>query len=197
DGIGGGGVGHREGDVREGRGGIRSAPRAARRRVSRRRPSGTASAPRRRGRAGHAGPPQAGQRRPHLGAGPAARRPARSVPDGAAPGGGGVGTLAAGGLPALRRLPRPGGGAARRRGGGSRPAPDRGGSGPRLIGAPTQARWPVRAKNSARVRGSSRISPSRVDVTVDDPVARTPRSDMHMCSASSTTPTPLGERLSS
>ena len=50
----------------------------------------------------------------------------------------------------------------------------------------------VRARNSWRVRGSSRTSPCRAEVTVLAPNFCTPRSDMHKCSASSTTPTPLG-----
>ena len=38
--------------------------------------------------------------------------------------------------------------------------------------------------------------PCSDDVTVREPVARTPRSDMHWCSASITTPTPFGARWS-
>ena len=49
---------------------------------------------------------------------------------------------------------------------------------------------PARAKNSARLAGSARNVPSRADVTVFAPYARTPRSVMQECSASSTTPTP-------
>src|SRR5699024_8168514 len=50
----------------------------------------------------------------------------------------------------------------------------------------------VRSRNSARLRGSSRISPNRAEVVVRDPGARAPRKVMHVCSASITTPTPRG-----
>ena len=52
----------------------------------------------------------------------------------------------------------------------------------------------VRDRNSWRVRWSSRNRPWSAEVTVRAPVFWTPRSDMHMCSASSTTPTPRGAR---
>ncbi len=54
---------------------------------------------------------------------------------------------------------------------------------------------PARVKNSARERGSSRSVPSRVDVMVLAPTAYTPRRVMHRCSASMTTPTPLGTQV--
>ncbi len=50
----------------------------------------------------------------------------------------------------------------------------------------------VRARNSARVRGSSRRWPKRAEVVVRAPGVRAPRSPMHVCSASTTTPTPRG-----
>ena len=50
----------------------------------------------------------------------------------------------------------------------------------------------VRARNSWRVRASSRTRPCSAEVTVLAPSFCTPRSDMHRCSASRTTPTPLG-----
>src|ERR1035437_10225102 len=55
-------------------------------------------------------------------------------------------------------------------------------------GARTQAER-VSAKNSWRERASSRSTPCTADVIVFDPPALTPRMDMHMCSASITTPT--------
>ena len=53
----------------------------------------------------------------------------------------------------------------------------------------------VRARNSWRVLGSSRTRPCSADVIVVAPAFWTPRSDMHRCSASSTTPTPDGREL--
>ena len=53
---------------------------------------------------------------------------------------------------------------------------------------------PVSARNSWRVRWSSRRRPCNADVTVRAPGFCTPRSDMHRCSASRTTPTPCGAR---
>jgi hypothetical protein len=50
----------------------------------------------------------------------------------------------------------------------------------------------VRVRNSWRVHASSRIAPRTADVTVRLPGLQTSRSDMHMCSLSSTTPTPRG-----
>ena len=55
---------------------------------------------------------------------------------------------------------------------------------------------PARLMNSSRVRGSSRTSPCSAEVTVSAPGFCTPRSDMHKCSASITTPTPLGRSCS-
>src|SRR5581483_2456843 len=56
---------------------------------------------------------------------------------------------------------------------------------------------PVRPKNSVRVRESFRTRPRSAEVTVRDPAAFTPRSDMQRCSASRTTPTPFGSSCSS
>src|SRR5262252_5016403 len=61
---------------------------------------------------------------------------------------------------------------------------------------PFQTCTPARAKNSARDRASVRRLPSSAEVTVVEPVARTPRSVMHECSASSTTPAPRGRSRS-
>jgi len=60
----------------------------------------------------------------------------------------------------------------------------------------TGYRFLARARNSARVRASSRSCPYRAEVTVREPDARIPRSVMHWCSASSTTPTPRGRSCS-
>src|SRR5690606_2744573 len=50
----------------------------------------------------------------------------------------------------------------------------------------------VRRRNSARVRGSSRTTPSRLEVVRLEPGVLTPRRVMQLCSASMTTPTPWG-----
>lgn len=49
-----------------------------------------------------------------------------------------------------------------------------------------------RARNSLRERASCRRVPRRVAVRVLEPVARTPRKAMQVCSGSMTMPTPLG-----
>jgi hypothetical protein len=54
----------------------------------------------------------------------------------------------------------------------------------------------TRLRNSSRVRGSSRITPSRRLVVSVDPSVLTPRNVMQLCSASMTTPTPCGSRMS-
>src|ERR1700720_2233905 len=54
----------------------------------------------------------------------------------------------------------------------------------------------TRLRNSSRVRGSSRITPSRRLVVSVDPSVFTPRNVMQLCSASITTPTPCGLRMS-
>src|SRR5690606_10599941 len=55
----------------------------------------------------------------------------------------------------------------------------------------------VSARNSARLRGSSRSRPRSAEVVVTVPATIAPRSDMQECSASTTTPTPRGESASS
>ena len=50
----------------------------------------------------------------------------------------------------------------------------------------------ARERSSWRVRGSSRTTPRSAEVTVRAPGLATPRSDMQLCSASRTTPTPRG-----
>ena len=57
-------------------------------------------------------------------------------------------------------------------------------------------RSPQRARNSLRVRPSSRTTPMSDVVTVRVPSTCTPRSDMQRCSASSTTPAPRGSSVS-
>jgi len=64
-------------------------------------------------------------------------------------------------------------------------------------GALGHERRPTSAKNSARVRSSSRTSPASAEVTVRAPSDRTPRHDMQACSASRTTPTPFGRSSAS
>ncbi len=54
----------------------------------------------------------------------------------------------------------------------------------------------TRPRNSSRVRASSRIMPSRRLVVSVDPSVFTPRNVMQLCSASITTPTPCGSRIS-
>src|SRR5690606_33400484 len=55
---------------------------------------------------------------------------------------------------------------------------------------------PIMARNSRRVRGSSRKAPSMRLVTMFTPVLCTPRVLMHSCAASITTATPRGFRTS-
>ena len=51
-------------------------------------------------------------------------------------------------------------------------------------------------RNSSRVRASSRITPRRRLVVNVEPSVLTPRNVMQLCSASITTPTPCGSRMS-
>src|SRR5205814_6677979 len=55
---------------------------------------------------------------------------------------------------------------------------------------------PARRRDSSRVRTSLRTAPSSADVTAVDPGFSMPRSAMHMCSASTMTPTPFGSSCS-
>lgn len=59
-----------------------------------------------------------------------------------------------------------------------------------------EAQLLMRVRNSSRVFGSSRNTPSIVLVTVLLFIFCTPRITIHMCVASTTTPTPAGRKAS-